>query len=46
MSVDVLRKTKENFIFENGGLYCNIKELIAVATSVLMRCEFCVDVHS
>jgi AhpD family alkylhydroperoxidase len=35
-----------NSIFENGVLDRKSKELIAVASSVLMRCEFCVDVHS
>jgi AhpD family alkylhydroperoxidase len=33
-------------IFEGGELDRKSKELIAIASSVLMRCQFCVDVHS
>jgi len=49
---DILPDTAEAFgkmrdsIFENGALDRKSKELIAIASSVLMRCEFCVDVHS
>jgi AhpD family alkylhydroperoxidase len=35
-----------NSIFKDGFLDLKTKELIAVASSVLMRCQFCVDVHS
>ena len=35
-----------NFIFKDGYLDLRTKELIAVASSVLMRCQFCVDAHS
>jgi AhpD family alkylhydroperoxidase len=35
-----------NSIFKDGFLDIKTKELIAVASSVLMRCQFCVDVHS
>lgn len=35
-----------NSIFKDGFLDIRTKELIAVASSVLMRCQFCVDVHS
>ena len=33
-------------IFKDGYLDLKSKELIAVASSVLMRCQYCVDVHS
>ncbi|WP_410507687.1 carboxymuconolactone decarboxylase family protein [Methanosarcina hadiensis] len=33
-------------IFKDGFLDVKTKELIAIASSVLMRCQFCVDVHS
>lgn len=33
-------------IFEGGELDRKTKELIAVACSVLMRCQFCVHAHS
>ncbi|AKB30007.1 carboxymuconolactone decarboxylase [Methanosarcina siciliae C2J] len=33
-------------IFEGGELDRKTKELIAIASSVLMRCQYCVDVHS
>lgn len=33
-------------ILNNGALDLKTKELIAVASSVLMRCEKCVEVHS
>jgi AhpD family alkylhydroperoxidase len=33
-------------IFEGGELDRKTKELIAIACSVLMRCQFCVHVHS
>jgi len=35
-----------NSIFKDGYLDLKTKELIAVASSVLMRCQFCVDAHS
>ena len=35
-----------NSIFKDGFLEIKTKELIAIASSVLMRCQFCVDVHS
>ena len=35
-----------NSIFKDGYLDLKTKELIAVASSVLMRCQFCVDSHS
>lgn len=35
-----------NSIFKDGFLDVKTKELIAIASSVLMRCQFCVDVHS
>ncbi|HII00252.1 TPA: carboxymuconolactone decarboxylase family protein [Methanosarcinaceae archaeon] len=35
-----------NSIFKDGFLDLKTKELIAVSSSVLMRCQFCVDVHS
>lgn len=49
---DILPDTAEAFgnlrnsIFENGALDRKSKELIAVASSVLMRCQFCVDAHA
>jgi len=49
---DILPETAEAFgnmrdsIFENGVLDRKNKELIAIASSVLMRCQFCVNVHS
>jgi AhpD family alkylhydroperoxidase len=36
----------KNSIFKDGFLDIKTKELIAIASSVLMRCQFCVDVHS
>ncbi len=33
-------------IFKDGFLDLKTKELIAISSSVLMRCQFCVDVHS
>ncbi len=33
-------------IFEGVDLDRKTKDLIAVASSVLMRCQFCVDAHS
>jgi AhpD family alkylhydroperoxidase len=33
-------------IFESGELDRRTRELIAIASSVLMRCQFCVDIHS
>lgn len=36
----------KNSIFKDGYLDLKTKELIAVASSVLMRCQFCVDAHS
>lgn len=35
-----------NSIFKDGFLDLKTKELISVASSVLMRCQFCVDTHS
>lgn len=35
-----------NSIFKDGSLDLKTKELIAIASSVLIRCQFCVDVHS
>lgn len=49
---EILPDTAEAFwklrdsIFERGELNRKTKELIAVASSVLMRCQFCVDVYS
>jgi len=36
----------QNSIFKDGYLDLKTKELIAVASSVLMRCQLCVDIHS
>ena len=35
-----------NSIFKDSFLDIKTKELIAVASAVLMRCQFCVDVHA
>jgi AhpD family alkylhydroperoxidase len=35
-----------NSIFKDGYLDLKTKEIIAIASSVLMRCQFCVDAHS
>ncbi|MFZ2499680.1 carboxymuconolactone decarboxylase family protein [Methanosarcina sp.] len=49
---EILPETAEAFgqmrnsIFKDAFLDVKTKELIAVASSVLMRCQFCVDVHS
>jgi AhpD family alkylhydroperoxidase len=49
---EILPETAEAFgqmrnsIFKDGFLDIKTKELIAIASSVLMRCQFCVDVHS
>jgi AhpD family alkylhydroperoxidase len=49
---EILPETAEAFgqmrnsIFKDGFLDVKTKELIAIASSVLMRCQFCVDVHS
>nr|WP_226990672.1 carboxymuconolactone decarboxylase family protein [Methanosarcina acetivorans] len=49
---EILPDTAEAFgklrdsIFEGGELDRKTKELIAIASSVLMRCQYCVDVHS
>jgi len=49
---EMLPETSEAFgkmrdaIFKGGELDRKTKELIAVACSVLMRCQFCVQVHS
>jgi AhpD family alkylhydroperoxidase len=49
---EMLPETNEAFgkmretIFQGGELDRKSKELIAVACSVLMRCQFCVNVHS
>lgn len=36
----------KNSIFKDGFLDLKNKELIAIASSVLMRCQFCVDMYS
>ncbi|KGK99810.1 alkylhydroperoxidase [Methanococcoides methylutens] len=33
-------------VFRNNSLDLKVKELIAVASSVLMRCEKCVKIHA
>jgi alkylhydroperoxidase AhpD family core domain len=33
-------------IFKNGALDIKTKELIAISSSVLMRCETCTEIHS
>ena len=49
---DMLPETAEaygqlrNSIFKDSYLDVKTKELIAIASSVLMRCQFCVDAHS
>jgi AhpD family alkylhydroperoxidase len=49
---EILPETAEAFgqmrnsIFKDGYLDLKTKEIIAVASSVLMRCQFCVDAHS
>jgi AhpD family alkylhydroperoxidase len=49
---DILPDTAEAFgklrdsIFEGGEIERKNKELIAIAASVLMRCQYCVDTHS
>lgn len=49
---EILPDTAEAFgklrdsIFQGGELDRKTKELIAIASSVLMRCQFCVDTHS
>ncbi len=49
---DMLPETNEAFgkmrdlIFQGGELDRKTKELVAVACSVLMRCQYCVNVHS
>lgn len=49
---EMLPETNEAFgkireaIFQGGELDRKTKELIAVACSVLMRCQYCVNVHS
>jgi AhpD family alkylhydroperoxidase len=49
---EILPETAEAFgqmrnsIFKDGYLDIKTKELIAIASSVLMRCQFCVDAHS
>lgn len=42
---DAFGKMRET-IFQGGELDRKTKELIAVACSVLMRCQYCVHVHS
>lgn len=48
---DMLPETAEaygqlrNSIFKDSYLDVKTKELIAIASSVLMHCQFCVDVH-
>jgi alkylhydroperoxidase/carboxymuconolactone decarboxylase family protein YurZ len=44
-TAEAFKKLKDS-IFEGGELDRKTKELIAIASSVLMRCRFCVDVHS
>lgn len=50
--VDKLPETVEAFsqmrstIFRDNALDVRTKELIAVASAVLMRCEKCVEIHS
>ena len=49
---EILPETAEAFgqmrnsIFKDGYLDLKTKEFIAIASSVLMRCQFCVDAHS
>jgi AhpD family alkylhydroperoxidase len=49
---DMLPETAEAYgqlrssIFKDSFLDVKTKELIAVASSVLMRCQFCTDTHS
>lgn len=49
---ELMPETNEAFgkmrdsIFQGGELDRKTKELIAVACSVLMRCQYCVHVHS
>ena len=49
---EILPETAEAFgqmrnsIFKDGFLNLKTKELIAITSSVLMRCQFCVDTHS
>ncbi len=49
---EILPETAEAFgqmrdsIFKDGYLDLKTKELIAIVSSVLMRCQFCVDTHS
>jgi AhpD family alkylhydroperoxidase len=49
---EILPETAEAFgqmrssIFKDGFLNLKTKELIAITSSVLMRCQFCVDAHS
>jgi len=49
---EILPETAEAFgqlrnsIFKDSFLEVKTKELIAIASSVLMRCQFCVDAHS
>lgn len=49
---EILPETTEAFgqmrnsIFKDGFLNLKTKELIAIASSILMRCQFCVDAHS
>ncbi|WP_406657244.1 carboxymuconolactone decarboxylase family protein [Methanolobus sp. ZRKC2] len=50
--IDKLPETIEAFsqmrstIFKDNALDVRTKELIAVASAVLMRCEKCVEIHS
>ena len=49
---EILPDTAEAFgklrdsVFGDGELELKTKELVAIASSVLMRCQFCVDAHS
>lgn len=49
---DILPETAEAYgkmrdsIFKDSFLDVKTKELIAIASSVLMRCQFCVEAHS
>ncbi len=44
-TAEAFTKMRES-IFKHGALDIKTKELIAVASSVLMRCEYCTETHS
>jgi AhpD family alkylhydroperoxidase len=44
-TMEAFSKLRET-IFKNGALDVKTKELISVTAAVLMRCEFCVQIHS